>query len=473
MGNPESSKLTILYDNTVIANIGDEILDYVDPRNFRFKIVENENFEINRIRITDPELKGQEILTDNFETAGTYKQVMYVFINGIKELLPNQIMINDRLALPEEVITMGEDIIVLQREINISEEEAKDLKEAEENFDVTPEELAEKTNSVWKNEAVKPTKMYVRLDQVAHIYDAFGDEDQENDFEPGIEFTARIRRINVLEELEYFKVFDNTYILTYDAIDENTYNYQKAAKKAREEGLEAPEPYSPVEEDEGPQRIQTEEDITEEEVEPFKVIINPDIIPMFLDRQGIGIMDKKPDPASIWEVSAVLHNDFTGADYYKVDDDEYILKTDTIKYSEDNLEKAKADAKNNNFNFFLTHGLTGEEDTEAGNIPTPVESEPIINETAQVDAHAARKEFEDETAPKEINGIVQVRGDKDETHALYNSFRDDRQELDSTVKGQTFWYTTTVGEDNSGKKFYEIAVNEWVDANDVNYFENN
>lgn len=472
MANFVPSELTISYDQTVTANIGDDILDYIDPRNFRFEITGNGEkvFDVNKIRITDPEFKGEEILTDKFESFGSYQQIMYVFIKDIKNLLPNRVTINNRVALPEEVIMMGEDIIVLRRDVNILKEEVPEMNEQENNFDVSSEELSEKTNSIWKNEAIEPTVLYTKMDSPAHIYDAFGAENEENDFELGVEFDARIKRINTLEKQEYYKVADNVYILTSDAIDKDMYESQLEAIKVAQEADETPLEIEEVEEETKAREFNPDEDLIEEEVTPFKIIVNPDVVPMFFDREGISNSNKKPDPASIWTVTAILKNDFVGAEYYKVSENDYILKADTIEYSEDNLAKAQEAAENNDFNYSGAVVLTPDQIAKI-DAQTPVEEE--IKETAKVDAHAARKEFDKIPDPKEVNGIVQIHGDKGDTFNLYDSYRDDRNKLDATVMGETFWYTTTLGKDSQGNEFYEIAVNEWVAAEDVNYFENN
>ncbi|GKQ43230.1 hypothetical protein RD055328_11530 [Companilactobacillus sp. RD055328] len=443
MAKSKSSILSVHYTEQVEAIKGESVADLCHPDSFDVDVESGKNkFSIKSLRFSLPDIKGVEI-DGIFETEDTYNQTIYTMIPEISNFSVAKIAINGRPVNDAETILIDQDILVLRRDIVVNAPKLKtDITEINPDID---DELSENTNSVWQNEKIEVSSLFAKKDQDAiPVFDTFGNEKPDDHLAAGEEFTTYIKRTNKLENVEYYKVFNNRYVRVDDV----------------ESGL------GQVEEDVALQAIlkQAElEKITDEqvlqddfeEVPAFKGKFRNEDVQFFYDLHGDVISDESPVLGQEYVFNGVLHGI---VDFFQIAPDKFVLSTD-VELVDNEDESSEQNIKVESI----------EDNQESEVIDNDVDLDGYDEEMAKTDAYAVKKAFLVEET-RVVNGIVQIIGEDSEKINVFNSYKKDRRLAKEKVKGGTFWYTNELGTDMNGNNFYKIAEDAWVSEDKVKYF---
>ncbi|MGR3742414.1 hypothetical protein [Companilactobacillus sp. DQM5] len=498
MFKSKSSILSIHFDDTIEIPVGERVEKYLNPDDFNIEIDSGKyKFAVERIRISLPDIDGEDEIEEVFKNEKKYNQTIYVVIPGVREFPEAKTAINGRPIDPAERILIDQDILVLKRELNVVENVNEVLGEYEP-IDLN-KELEQNTNSVWNNIEIGP-QQFITKDDLKEIplFDDFGNIYDNEILTPGEEFNVHIKRINILEKIEYYKIYENRYVRAEDV-------FPKENSLGDNLFLENSYPQ---------ENLEANELIEIEDVTPFEVKYINKNNPTLYDFAGNLIPDFVIDYGTIISVQGVS----TDGKYYRIFGETLVLIDDVEEISSGNeysnlteeQELAKSDINETTYDqedvnvetkdveeVDLSNNIVEQDDSqeftetdtsedtydqrniEDSEFEFSREEDDFVDEDyneemAKTDANAVKKAFDivfDENS-REINGIVQIKGEEKNSYQLFNTYSSKKRRLlKENVKGGTFWYTSEVGNDNKGDKYYKIAGGTWVAAKNVIYFD--
>ncbi|MDO1605736.1 hypothetical protein Q2T76_06655 [Lactobacillus sp. YT155] len=322
MFKSKSSILSVHYADSIEVPLGDEVKKYIDPENFTAEIESGKHkFEIEKIKISLPDVDGEDELDDVFKEEKIYNQMIYLVIPEVSKFPSAKTAINGRPIHSAERILADLDILVLRRELIVTNE----VTVSDEDYEKVDlnKELEKNTNSIWSNHEIEPQQFVTAIDK-GHIplFDDFGNLREDDQLLPGEEINVHMKRVNSLENIEYYKVFEKRYVRVSD-VTEATNEVQ-----------------APDDIDEQVQDIMEEDNINNfdeavdtqidyEEVEPFEVEFNNQLSQLFYDENGQPLADEFPENGATYTVVGILH---TVVDFCKIGDNKYILGQDTVQF---------------------------------------------------------------------------------------------------------------------------------------------
>lgn len=500
MARAKSSILSVHYTSQIDAKIGDLVEDVCHPDSFDIEVESGKNkFSIKNLRFSLPDIQGIEV-EESFEADNIYNQTIYTMIPGLSKFSATKIAINGRPVNEAETILMDQDMLVLRRDIKVVEPKLKmDSHELSEDLN---DELSENTNSVWSNERIDPVKLFARNDiEEIPIFDTFGNIKSDDYLVAGEAFNTHIKRTNKLENVEFYKVFEDRYVHIGDVV----------AESDLVQNNDDPELKEILEQE---KRVKSSRDSKAfkdnfEEVEPFKIKFKNAKAPLFYNFRGEELDYAQPEVGAVFTVTGILHG---VVDFYQIELDKFVLEDDVERIDKKRVndpepivshttnpiiddeitasevvadaidEDSSSEESSNSFNkeSEIEDSLAAFDNSELEVIGNNEDHVYDYNEEiAKTDAHAVKNEFMDaEEIPEilregihEVNGIVQVKGDDDEKVDIYNSYKSDRELVPEKVVGGTFWYTNEMGNDDLGNHYYKIAVGTWIPEESVKYFD--
>lgn len=453
MFKSKSSILSVHYPDSIEATLGDKVEKYCKPDSFDIKVESGKHkFSIKSLRFSLPDIQDEEEIEERFTVENTYSQTIYANIPGVNKFSAANIAINGRPISDAGTILIDQDIIVLKRNIVIIAPKLK-LDKAIDTKNID-EELEKDTNSVWANEAIDISHFFVRTDtDEIHVYDTFGNIKKDDKMVSGEEFHTHMKRINKLENVEYYKVFEDRYVRVEDVITEE--QLQDSMKDpVLKEILEQPQ--------------DTENDSFKEafeEVDPFEIKFINKKNPLFYDCQGKELDYVQPEVGARFLADGILHG---VVDLYQIEPNKFVLATDVEKIEVKDPKPVVSKVEEP-----IVEDKDVDLEAQEEIIPEEVKIYDYDEEIAKTDAFAVKNAFEIDFREevREINGIVEVKGDEDEKVNIYSSYKSNRELVEEKVVGGTFWYTNEAGNDEKGNRYFKIAVGTWISEDDVKYFD--